>query len=63
MRGLGWLGLAPSASILILSAVRNEHADLQHMVPREVLGLEVVTMKTEGWVLTFKPLQRYEYDF
>ena len=27
-----------------------------HMVPRAVLSLEVVTMKTEGCVLTFKPL-------
>ena len=27
-----------------------------HMVPRAMLGLEVVTMKTEAWVLTLEPL-------
>ena len=26
-----------------------------HIVPKAVLGLKVVTMKTEGWVFTLRP--------
>ena len=28
---------------------------IPHIVPRAVLGLKVVTMKTEDWVFTFRP--------
>ena len=28
---------------------------IDHIVPWAVLGLKVVTMKTEGWVFTFRP--------
>ena len=50
---------APSAQ----SESQNQSTNPPHMVPRAVLGLEVVTMKIEGWVLTFKPLRHYKYNF
>ena len=30
------------------------YGDLMHMVPKALIGLAVVTVKTDGWVFTFR---------
>ena len=32
----------------------NKQRALAHMVPKALIGLAVVTVKTDGWVFTFR---------
>ena len=33
----------------------DQKVKTSHKVPRALLGLKVVTIRTEGWVFTFRP--------
>ena len=32
----------------------QDKSNLEHMVPKALIGLAVVTVKTDGWVITFR---------
>ena len=40
--------------MLTVSARTRKYYDLNHMVPKALIGLAVVTIKTDGWVFIFR---------
>ena len=58
--GLSEDGVVPH---LIFCLFDIGHDRLLHIPPRALPGQEVVTIKTEGCVLTLGPQRCYKYDF